>query len=289
MADPNNTYGRPAAQELSTSEEAKYKKKCRDLKRRISEIETGNESLVTKLARTKRFIQRVRLERAFLLEKLEDSNPKRVSGSDGSPSPPPSPSLEQYSLDPANTLGESMGSPDPSRRSMSPPFSRQHTPTHETPSYGDMSAISHTSAARKGGAATGRASPVPQAKKVKVPKDPNAPKRPKNAFLLFCEIERDSVRAAAYTGNGETVDIARELGRVWAEMNDEARKPYRDMYEDDKQRYEKDMAAYEGAKSAKLAVKAVEAPVESTPGIPPPASTASPAPRVGGFTAVNRS
>lgn len=288
MADPNNAYGRPAALELSVSEETKYRKKCRDLKRRINEVEASNEALVTKLARTKRFIRRARLERALLLENLEDQAPRDLQGSDGSPTPPASPSLEAYSLDPANMPLEGGLSPDPSRLSASPGRSRQHTPTHETQNY---SAISHSSALHLSNHKDRKGSPAPSgsaaAKKIKPPKDPNAPKRPKNAFLLFCEIERDSVRAAADPGNGETVDIARELGRVWAEMNDEARKPYREMYEEDKLRYEREMATYEKPKTTTGPIKSEEQ-TEKVDSTPPKPANPSPGPRVGGFTAVNR-
>lgn len=155
MADPNSMYGRSASQELSMSEEVKYKKKCRDLKRRIGEIETSNESLVTKLARTKRFIQRVRLERAFLLEKLEENAPRRLGGSEGSPSPPASPSLEAYSLETLLGHKDNMGSPG-SRRSNSP-SSRQHSPSHD----GFGNSYEGTNGGSSKGRASDRLSPAP--------------------------------------------------------------------------------------------------------------------------------
>ncbi|ORY87716.1 hypothetical protein BCR37DRAFT_342683, partial [Protomyces lactucae-debilis] len=78
---------------LSESEEIKYRKKCKALKKRISEIEQANDTLITKLARTKRYIQRTRLERAFLLEKLEQIASRDMQAEDehASPSPPASP------------------------------------------------------------------------------------------------------------------------------------------------------------------------------------------------------
>ncbi len=54
------------------SEDVKYKQKCKDLKRRIQEIEDHNDVVTIKIARAKRAVQRLRLERAFLLEKLEE-------------------------------------------------------------------------------------------------------------------------------------------------------------------------------------------------------------------------
>lgn len=286
MADTNTTYSRPSAPVLSISEEAKYKKKCRDLKRRIGEIETGNESLVTKLARTKRFIQRARLERALLLEKLEDSVPRRVMGSDGSPSPPASPALEAYSLEPKHMVPDRAGSPTLSRRSVSPAYSLHDTPIADGALLHDHT---HLSAAKASTSAP-RGSPAPVSKKSKVPKDPNAPKRPKNAFLLFCEIERDSVRTAAESSTSEPVDIARELGRVWTDMNDEARKPFRDMYDEDRVRYDREMTIYDANKNAaNLSVKADDSKDVRAEEGHVANKTESPVARVGGFTAVNRS
>lgn len=262
MADPNNAYGRSESVELSVNEELKYKKKCRDLKRRISEIEVHNEALVTKLARTKRYIQRVRLERAFLLEKLEEHTPRKLPGSDGSPSPPPSPSLEAFSIDALEGQSPVMNrDPDsPSQLRLDP--------------Y-DGSLV----------AGTPRVSPAPvSTKKPKVPRDPLAPRRPRNPFLLFCEEERESVRAGIDYSTGETVDLAKEMGKVWAEMGDIQKQPYRDIYEEDKLRYAREMQAYDATKSqAKLEEETPKA--EPVDGESP---AATPAPKTGGFTAVNR-
>lgn len=274
MADPNNTYGGSQSAELSISEEAKYRKKCRDLKRRINEIELHNESLVIKLARTKRYIQRVRLERAFLLEKLEENTPRRAPGSDGTPSPPASPSMEAYSMDALEQL-----SPGNNRDLDSPVGGR-----------GDPFDALHLQA-------TPRDSPAPVAppKKVKPPRDPLAPRRPRNPFLLFCEEERESVRAAVETPNGEPVDIARELGKVWADMNEEHRQPYRDIYEEDKLRYAREMAAYELTKKNTEAANAkMDDGEKSGNAVLENGDRSSPAPmpsvpvKTGGFTAVNR-
>lgn len=73
--------------------ELKYKQKCKDLRKRIREIENHNEIVTISIARTKRAIQRIRLERALLLEKLEEKTMLKVDDSDGTPSPPPSPVL----------------------------------------------------------------------------------------------------------------------------------------------------------------------------------------------------
>jgi len=75
--------------QLPASVEESYRQKCIDLKKRINEIESSNEVLVVRVQRAKRGIQRIRLERAFLLQQLEQRTDPKVDDSEGSPSPPP--------------------------------------------------------------------------------------------------------------------------------------------------------------------------------------------------------
>ncbi|KAI4462663.1 high mobility group protein dsp1 [Holotrichia oblita] len=79
-------------------------------------------------------------------------------------------------------------------------------------------------------------------KKRKQIKDPNAPKRSLSAFFWFCNDERGKVKGAnPEYGVG---DIAKELGRRWAEADQETKAKYEAMAEKDKARYEKEMTAY---------------------------------------------
>jgi len=75
--------------QLPASVEESYRQKCIDLKKRINEIESSNEVLVVRVQRAQRGIQRMRLERAFLLQQLEQRTDPKVDDSEGSPSPPP--------------------------------------------------------------------------------------------------------------------------------------------------------------------------------------------------------
>jgi len=73
-------------------------------------------------------------------------------------------------------------------------------------------------------------------------KDPNAPKRALSAFFWFCNDERPGIREA---NPGYTVgDVAKELGRRWGDVDEEAKKGYNAMAEKDRERYAKEMAAY---------------------------------------------
>jgi hypothetical protein len=74
---------------LPASIEESYRKKCKEIKKRITEIESSNDLLTSRIQRARRAVQRMRLERAFLLEQLEKRTDERVADSEGSPSPPP--------------------------------------------------------------------------------------------------------------------------------------------------------------------------------------------------------
>uniref|UniRef100_A0A6P7F8T1 High mobility group protein DSP1 isoform X3 n=1 Tax=Diabrotica virgifera virgifera TaxID=50390 RepID=A0A6P7F8T1_DIAVI len=79
-------------------------------------------------------------------------------------------------------------------------------------------------------------------KKRKQIKDPNAPKRSLSAFFWFSNDERGKVKAQnPEYGVG---DIAKELGRRWAEADQEAKGKYEALADKDKARYEKEMTAY---------------------------------------------
>ena len=211
---------------LNEEEEGKYKAKCRDLKRRIDEIDAGSDALEIKLDRTKKYIRRLRLERSLLLDKFEvvvgeisaatdDGSGRRVS-----PTPPRSPPLEVVFHD--------------------APIEVRLSPPREDSPHGRLATPGNAGAADEANASTTKPS--------KRKRDPLEPKRPKNAFLRFCETEREHVKAAveAQAVEGEQVDIAREMGRVWSGMDDVARRPFYEAYEHDRKRYEKEYADYKG-------------------------------------------
>lgn len=71
-----------------TVEEA-YRRKCIQLKERSKEIEDENEGYRLRLSRLRRQIQKLRLERALILDQISKRTSSNVEDSEGSPSPPP--------------------------------------------------------------------------------------------------------------------------------------------------------------------------------------------------------
>jgi non-histone protein 10 len=175
-------------------EEQKYLQKCKELKRRIREIEDHNDAMALSIARTKRSIQRIRLERALLLEKLEERTLFKVDDSDGTVSPP-----------------------------LSPIEDGEHQDHHE-----DVHAES--SGAKK---------------RVPPPRNPNLPKRPQNAYIIFCEVEKDRVRnELEHIQPGEPFDLTKAMAEAWKDLDPKGKSPFYALYEDDKIRYYREMAAY---------------------------------------------
>ena len=96
--------------------------------------------------------------------------------------------------------------------------------------------------ARRGGNRGGNAT-ANGSKPVKI-RDPDLPKRPTNAYLIFCQMEKDRIRQEAEL-NGETVaDLLKLLTECWKKLDEEKRRPYYKLNEDDRDRYQREMVAY---------------------------------------------
>ena len=73
-------------------------------------------------------------------------------------------------------------------------------------------------------------------------KDPNAPKQPLSAYFIFSTEERLKVKEG--NPSFSICDVAKELGRRWAEMDPAVKQQYQTRAEEERQKYDNDMAAY---------------------------------------------
>jgi hypothetical protein len=82
-------------------------------------------------------------------------------------------------------------------------------------------------------------------KKSKSPrkKDPNAPKRPMSAYMLFANANRDKVKNEK--PELKFTEIASELGKRWKEVSEKDKKKYTDLAEKEKLRYKTEMESFE--------------------------------------------
>jgi hypothetical protein len=85
---------------LPPSVEEAYRRKCIQLKQRMNEVEEANDASRQRIVRMERSIQKMRLERAFLLEQLSKRTSTNVEDSEGSPSPPPTVSQPHHEAPP---------------------------------------------------------------------------------------------------------------------------------------------------------------------------------------------
>ena len=73
---------------------------------------------------------------------------------------------------------------------------------------------------------------------VKPKKDPNRVKKPKSAYLFFCDEKRGAVQKK--NPGKKMGDISKVLGQLWGSISDEERKVFQDLHEKDKDRYEEE-------------------------------------------------
>ena len=96
--------GETAPAPLPPSVEAAYKKKCIQLKKRLNEIEADNASKRIRMDRNKRFIEKMRLEQAIMLEHLGKIQQKKGLTPEGLP-------VYDFDADDPDSEGSSEGPP----------------------------------------------------------------------------------------------------------------------------------------------------------------------------------
>lgn len=241
---------------LPPSVEEAYRRKCIQLKQRMNEVEEANDASRQRIVRMERSIQKMRLERAFLLEQLSRRTSTNVEDSDGSPSPPPTvcPPLSfstalvvQCANRPKpkeKPLRTKRGHRKPSfltdlpdGRSGGATFIQQGpvtiSPSSDAFSHSQLDPamppamhqpVAKSAAAKRHLSANGRANPSSKA---------FSPKRLKNAFDTYCNDVREGLISSNREGiaNG-TYDVEQSLARGWQRLNDEERASYQAKYED---------------------------------------------------------
>eukprot|EP00954_Amorphochlora_amoebiformis_P002684 211116-Amorphochlora_amoeboformis.AAC.1 len=76
--------------------------------------------------------------------------------------------------------------------------------------------------------------------KRKKSRDPNAPKRASNAYMIFCKSRRSQPP--------QLLVIPRaKLGEIWRDLRPDEKRPFEEQAARDRQRYKKEMKEYPGA------------------------------------------
>lgn len=85
---------------------------------------------------------------------------------------------------------------------------------------------------------------------MKAKKDPNRPKRPKSAFLLYCDDERPKLIEKEKKGlkKGEKFNLGvvqKKLGESWKKLGGEKKIKYEETHEKSKEKYFDELTEYE--------------------------------------------
>lgn len=85
---------------------------------------------------------------------------------------------------------------------------------------------------------------------IKAKKDPNKPKRPKSAFLLYCDDERPKLieKEKSKLKKGQKFSLGvvqKKLGELWGKLPDKDKQKYTEQTEKDKESYYDKITEYE--------------------------------------------
>ena len=80
-------------------------------------------------------------------------------------------------------------------------------------------------------------------------KDPNAPKKPLSAYFLFSQEERLKVKAEF--PDYSITEVAKELGRRWAQIDPAIKQSYEQRYQESRRQYEQALQDYKPEKKKK--------------------------------------
>ena len=75
-------------------------------------------------------------------------------------------------------------------------------------------------------------------------KDPNAPKRPRSAYILYCQENRSAVKTA--NPDFKPSELMSKLGEMWKNLSKEDKQEFVEQAESDKERYNKERSNYKG-------------------------------------------
>lgn len=228
------------------NETLRLKQKCKDLKQKISDLEAQNQVRAISVSRVKDAISRSRFEYSILLESLEKKSKSL-----------PIPDLKNVTLDEidAGTV-ESLRMEDITNLLSHTPLEMLNVKNRLPGALGELlyerqqqfakahqkeleSPVKQTR--RKRGTVNGAGGN--SRKRVR---DPREPKRPTNAYLFFCDSEREKIKTEwAENHPDEHIDLSKAMTEVWKSMTDDDKKPYFEKYEKDRARYQKAVEEFE--------------------------------------------
>ncbi|KFA63413.1 hypothetical protein S40285_06599 [Stachybotrys chlorohalonatus IBT 40285] len=224
---------------LPPSVEEAYRRKCVQLKNRTNEVEDANDAARLRLARIKRQVEKLRIERAFLLEQLAKRTSANVEDSEGSPSPPPT--EKQVDL----TIGPVANPRKPKDRPLR--TKRGHRKTSnagegDTPDAKPSNSKQPGSPGSESVPADGKEKGAARANGVG-----KAPKKPSNAFELYCEEVRDDF---TFKIKETDLNLEEELARGWKDLPEDLKEEFQAKHDKEMERYREEKEAQAQSKES---------------------------------------
>ncbi|KAJ4008621.1 hypothetical protein NW752_009739 [Fusarium irregulare] len=210
---------------LPPSVEEAYRRKCVQLKNRTNEVEEANDAARLRLARIKRQVEKMRVERAFLLEQLAKRTSANVEDSDGSPSPPPT----DYQFNTPSELAANHQKPKdkPLRTKRGHRKSMMPDADAKTPA-----GASFANAAGSPTSDTFSHPPESQAKSEHANGvSSHDDKKPASAFELYCMDRRPDLENKDKDGDGN-MNIDDELAQMWKSLPESEKEEFEARYEE---------------------------------------------------------
>ncbi|GAB0091087.1 hypothetical protein DMENIID0001_058900 [Sergentomyia squamirostris] len=208
------------------TQDDKYRECCRIFQKKCRDVQKENERLIARLYRMKRMAKRGEKDVTLVMSRLDKHNPAwRLE-------PPPPPLFPQ-----TNDLNYGK-----KRRKSVKRVPAKNLKIKEE-SLGPLPTIF-------GGGSNFKGESSGKLVRRRVEKDPNAPKKPPNAFLQFCQEQRstvlDEISSERQPGEPEPSkqELTRELASRWRSMGNDDKQIYMDMYENSKRKYNQDMMHY---------------------------------------------
>ena len=217
------------------SESSRLKHKCQDLKQKIHDLETQNILSAIATSRANNAIERLRFEYVILLETLErKALALPIANAD---------KLDADDLDKDNI--DSLRLADITQLLSETPLAMARSSVPPSGSIAGIRGIfgsGSSSSGGHGGSRRRRGNGMSAAKRRL--RDPNLPKRPTNAYLIFCDLGKEKVRKDLAKNMIVNPDMSKAMTEAWKKLSKEERKPYYDLYEKDKRRYQREVKEY---------------------------------------------
>ncbi|TDZ64987.1 hypothetical protein CTRI78_v003766 [Colletotrichum trifolii] len=228
---------------LPPSVEEAYRRKCIQLKQRTSEVEEENDATRVRLGRIRRQIEKLRMERAFLLEQLAKRTSANVEDSDGSPSPPPTPQDKPLRTKRGHRKPSVLAEIDSAAGA-----GKTNSPNPLSQNAATMSPSSETFSHTQGPDATQRADSQASGFGARTNGVAKPSKRPGSAFHLYCSEKRSELEAKKK--DGADINVDEELARGWKDLPEDEKEPFVIRSEEELAKYQKEKQNFLKGKNA---------------------------------------